>query len=341
VTNLLWPKLKPFLCLGLFSLVALPALFGCSKATQAERNVTNEIQQGSVESGVLTLPEIVPADLGNSGKLQVVATTSIIGDIVSQVGGEAILLTVLMDPGQDPHSYDPSARDLTAVSTAHIIYVNGWNLEISLIDDLINVGRNAPLLPVSAGIAPLLLADGGTDPHIWLDPHHVVTWIDNIKRSLSELDPAKSALYEHNAETYLTDLAELVTYYDERISSIVLSNRKLVTNHDSLGHFADRYGFEIIGSVIPAADTLAEPSSGELSGLIALMRSENVCAIYVETTANDQLAQAAAAELDNCESVQVLTLHTGAVGSPGSGADSYIGMMRANLETIVLGQQHE
>lgn len=291
----------------------------------------------SNEGGVLALPALAPINL-DGGKLQVVATTSIIGDVAAQVGGDLIELTTLMGPGQDPHSYEPGARELTAVAHAHIILINGWDLEEGLLRSLTNIGDAVPFAPVSAGIQPRQFAKtGAADPHVWLDPHNVVTWTDNIQTAFSALDPANAAAYAANAAAYKARLTDLMTYADEQLSAIPAAQRKLVTNHGAFGYFADRYDFQVVGTVLPAFSSLAEPSASELSALVQTMRDENVCAIFAETTANDQLAQSVAAELDTCTAVQVLPLYTGALGPIGSGADSYIGMIRANIDMIVKG----
>lgn len=317
---------------------------------------------------VLALPELDAADL-NDQPLRVIATTTIIGDVVAQVGGDAIDLTVLIEPGQDPHSYEPAARELTAVADAHVIFVNGWNLEEGLGDDLATIGGDVPVAPISANIEPLPYgaeaheheeeeeaheegemheegeaheegddhAHSGADPHVWFSVHNVEQWVENVMHVLSDLDPANAATYEANAADYLTELEALQEYVAAQLSQIPAENRFLVTNHESFGYFAHEYGFTVLGTVIPGASTLAEPSASELAGLIEKMDEFGVCTIFTEMTVSDTLAQTAAAELNNCDDVQVLKLYTGAVGPAGSGADSYVGMFRANVDTIVAG----
>lgn len=315
--------------------------------------------EGAAEEGaVLALPDLAPVESGAAQPLRVVATTSLIGDVVAQVGGDQIALTTLMGPGQDPHSYEPSTSDLTRVAEADVIFINGWNLEEGLVDDLDSIAGDAPLVPVSAGIEPMLIgphghedeADdgaglavgsdedlGAVDPHVWLDPQNVQRWAQNIQATLSSLDPANAADFAANAETYSQELTALQTLMEERLAQIPQERRKLVTNHDSLAYFARRFDFEIVGTVIPAASTVAEPSAQEMVRLVQKMQDEGVCAIFAESTANARLAETVAAELDNCQGVQVLALYTGALGPEGSGGDSYVQMMRVNTERIVQG----
>ncbi len=295
------------------------------------------------ESAILRLPQLEPADL-NDNQLRVVATTSIIGDVVAHVGGQAIDLTVLIGAGQDSHSYEPGAQDLTAVADAHVIFINGWDLEEGLLDDLANIAEADILVPVSAGIRPLPFAEGAKDehqhhedPHVWFDPQNVQQWVRNIEQVLAALDPANAAVYKANTAAYLQELESLLEYMDEQVTQIPAENRKLVTNHEALGYLAARYDFTLIGTVLPGGSTLAEPSANDLVRLAAAMQESNTCTIFAETTANTQLAQAAAAELDNCEQVQVLSLYTEALNPPGNEADSYISMMKVNVDLLVAG----
>ncbi len=292
-----------------------------------------------------------------------VATTSIIGDVVGAVAGDAVDLTVLMNAGQDPHSYSPSASDLTTVASADVIFVNGWDLEEGLIGDLETISEQTPLVPISAGIEPLPFGEGGhhhdeeeaaageehageeahdhgaVDPHTWFSVANVRQWVENARTSLSRLDPANAATYEQNAAAYLAQLDELDAYVRETAGAIPPERRVLVTNHDNLGYFARDYGFEVLGAVIPSSSSLAEPSASDLTDLIGAMRAEGVCSLFSETTVSDRLAQTVGAELGDCSEVRVLQLYTDALGPAGSGADSYIGLMRTNVETIATGLQ--
>lgn len=304
---------------------------------------------------VLVLPALQAIDLAGE-KLRVVATTSIIGDVVANVAGDAVDLTVLMGPGQDPHSFSPGAAQLTAVARAHIIFVNGWNLEERLLGDLQAIGEGVPMAAVSANIQPLHSGEhlhnehegeehvteeahehSGADPHVWFSIHSIEQWVKNIRDVLSTLDSANAATYAANAETYLAELAALDAYAQAQLAAIPTERRVLVTNHDSFAYFARDYGFETLGTVIPSVSTLAEPSAADLADLISAMQNEGVCTIFSESTVSDRLAQTVATELNNCSSVNVQQLYTGALGPAGSGAETYLGMFRANVDRIVAG----
>ena len=292
----------------------------------------------AVSPQILTLPELSPPDL-QGRKLRVAATTSVIGDVAAQVGGDAIDLTTLIPPGQDPHGYEPSADDLRLVSEADVIFVNGWDLEETLAKSLRGMAEDTAVVPISANIQPRILDEktGAVDPHVWLDPYLVEQWVDNAALVLGELDEGNTAVYQTNAQNYLAELKALEESMTADLSAIPPEKRVLVTNHDALGYFAARFDFEILGTVIPSTSALAEPSAADMADLAAKMRQAGVCTIFTETTGNERLAQAVAGELDFCDEVQALSLYTGALGPPGSGADSYLGMMRANTATIVKG----
>jgi ABC-type Zn uptake system ZnuABC Zn-binding protein ZnuA len=177
----------------------------------------------------------------------------------------------------------------------------------------------------------------GADPHVWFSVHNVEQWAENVEQVLSDLDPANATTFEANAAAYVAALEELEAYAEAELANIPSEKRFLVTNHDSLGYFAEEYGFTLLGTVIPSMSTLSEPSASDLTDLITEMEAHNVCTIFTETTLNDTLAQTVAGELDGCDEVQVFKLYTGAIGLEGSGADSYIGMFRANVDAIVSG----
>lgn len=333
---------RSFFCIGI---VLTFVLLGCSP----------EAKQTTSQDEMLTLPALEAIELNDSA-LKVVATTSIIGDVVAQVGGDAIELTTLMGPGQDPHSYEPGARELTAVANADVIFVNGWDLEEGLVADLAEIGAGVPLIPISANIEPLAFGDdeheheetdetanehehSGIDPHVWFSIPNVAQWTENVASVLSALDPANAEIYAKNAAAYQLELEALAQTVEPQLAAIPAEKRFLVTNHDTFSYFANAYDFELIGTVIPAASTLAEPSASDLTALIHEMEAHAVCTIFTETTISDTLAQTITAELEGCDEVQVLELYTGAIGSVGSDTDSYIGMFHANVDAIVAGLQ--
>jgi ABC-type Zn uptake system ZnuABC Zn-binding protein ZnuA len=299
----------------------------------------------------LSIPDLGGITLAEGETLRVVATTSIIGDVVRNVVGDNIELTVLMAEGQDPHSYQPTAADLTIASNAHIVFVNGWDLEEGLVGDLEGANESGVIVPISAGIEPLEgegreeeaheeegeHAEGEEehghlyDPHVWFDVHNVETWVHNVEAVLSTVDSANAETYAANAEAYEAELEALEQYIQEGVAQIPEANRKLVTNHDTFSYFATAYGFEVIGTILPGASTGNEPSAADLTELIAAVQTAGVQAVFIENTVGEGLAGV----LNEETGAQVYELYTDAVGPVGSGAETYIGMIRANIDTLV------
>jgi ABC-type Zn uptake system ZnuABC Zn-binding protein ZnuA len=259
-----------------------------------------------------------------------------------------------MEPGQDPHSYEPTPQQMATVSRAHVIFVNGWDLEEALAHDLPEIAREVPIVPASATIKPLAFDEhedehahadadaskaGAADPHVWFSIPNVERWVENVARVLGDLDPAHAETYASNARAYRAELSELAAYAEEQLSRIPAEKRYLVTNHDSFGYLAHEYDLHVLGTVLPAASTAAEPSASDLVALIEEMEAHGLCTLFTETTVSDKLAQTVAEELAGCDQVAVLKLYTGAIGPAGSGADSYLGMYRYNVDTIVQGLQ--
>jgi ABC-type Zn uptake system ZnuABC Zn-binding protein ZnuA len=268
-----------------------------------------------------------------------VATTSIIGDVVRQVGGDALDLTVLMEAGQDPHTYEPVPEDIRRVENAQIVFSNGFDLEENLIAVLDAQQAKVRIVPVSSSLPDLIKTGqsdhSGVDPHVWQDPANVKLWADTISHELASLDPANRTLFESRAEAYKKQLDSLDAELSAQAASIPADRRKLVTNHDALAYFARRYGFKIIGTVYVGASEVAEPSTGAMAELVGTIKAEQVPAIFVETTVSDQLARVIAQEVGH--GVKVLRLYTDSLGPPGSGADTYVGMMRTNMDMILQG----
>jgi ABC-type Zn uptake system ZnuABC Zn-binding protein ZnuA len=311
-------------------------------APDGENRGTADDQSKASEANDLALPalEAIPPD---ARAHKVVATTGIIGDVVSNIAGDSAEVNVLMAANQDPHSFQSTAGDLRLVADADVVFVNGWRLEEGLLDDLENAAGNVPFVPISAGIEGRMFTNGEgdndeafrIDPHVWLAPANVVQWVDNIETALTTLDPDNADAYQARADSYREEVRELDGYYNERLETIEPKQRVMVTNHDAFGYFADEFGFEVVGTVIPGDSTLAEPSSRDLASLVQSMQDASICSIFVERSANQQLATQLANDLDSCEEVQIVSLYSGALGEAGSGAESYLEMMRVNIEAIV------
>lgn len=273
-------------------------------------------------------------------RLRVVATTSIVADIVRQVGGDAIELATLLPVGTDPHSFQPAPRDAALLSQADIIFINGAGLEEFLAPLLENAGSNARVVSLSEDV-PLRsfsLAgesvdehESGQDPHVWTDPTNVVLWVKAVEKNLSDLDPTNSQGYQSQAESFIRQLNELDTWIQTEVEQVPPEKRKLVTDHISLGYFAGRYGFEQIGAVIPAASTMAQPSAQELALLEDAVKSYAVTAIFIDQAVNPALAQRIAEDTG----VRLATFYSGSLSAAGGPASTYLEYMRYNVRVIV------
>ncbi len=287
------------------------------------------------------LPPLPAVALSAEQKLQVVATTNIVADVVHNVGGDLIDLTALMPVGTDPHAFEPTPQDVAAVADAHVVFINGVGLEEFLEPLLESAGEGVTVVPVSYGVELLQFGDeheeedehhhGDANPHVWFDPHNVMVWVHNVEHTLSAIDPANAQTYEANAEAYEAKLKALDAWIQEQVAQVPEANRKLVTDHTTFSYFARRYGFEQIGAVFPGYSTLAEPSALELAALEDAIHQFGVKAVFVGITVNPDLAQRVVEDTGT----QLVFLYTGSLSEPGGDADDYFSFMRHNVSAIV------
>jgi manganese/iron transport system substrate-binding protein len=289
------------------------------------------------------IPELKPVALSAGEKLNVVATTNIVGDVVHQVGGDRIALTTLMGTGVEPHSWVPTPANMAAIHDAHVLFVNGAGLETNLDKILQNSGGNAVVVSLSQGIANLLpegtsvasVAKPGRqqeaiDPHVWFDVRNVIAWVKTIEQTLSALDPANAETYRANAEAYTQQLKELDAWVGEQVATIPEANRKLVTNHPAFGYLAKRYGLQQVGAVYPISPS-SEPSAQDIAVLEDAIRQHGVPAVFTESTVNPNLAEQVAKDTG----VKLVSLYTDSLGGPGSGAESYVDVIHYDITAIV------
>lgn len=262
--------------------------------------------------------------------LRVVAVETFLADIAQNVAGERLQVQSLLPPGVEPHDYEPTPRDIARVAECDLLIVNGAGLEGFLERLLEGAGGQARVIVASAG----LVAEGAdpVDPHFWLDPNRVIRYVENIRDGLSQADPEGRALYARNAEAYIAQLQALDRWIAGQVQEIPTDRRLLVTDHQELGYFADRYGLRIIGSIVPGTSPEAAPSARQLAQLVEDIRSGGVPAIFVGEQENLQLAQQIAAEAG----IRVVGgLYTHSLSGPDGPAPTYIEMMRHNTRLIV------
>ncbi len=308
-----------------------------------------------------------PEPTVSSRPLRVVVSTTVVGDVVSAVGGEAIALTVLMPPGADPHGFQPTPRDVAALSEADLVFINGLGLEEGLLPVIEGAVAAERIVAVSEGLPVLRGADEpehddhaadeghdeheGTspttatgaehehavDPHTWMDPNHVIVWARVIAEALAQADPNHRRDYEARAQAYIAELEALDAWIRQEVATIPPEKRLLVTDHLVFGYFARRYGFEQVGAVIPGFSAVAEPSAQELAALEEAIRSHGVPAIFVGTTVNPRLAERVARDTGT----RLLRIYTGSLSGPEGPAPTYLELMRYNVRTIVAGLRPE
>ncbi|MCC6944373.1 MAG: zinc ABC transporter substrate-binding protein [Thermomicrobiales bacterium] len=296
--------------------------------------------------------------------VRVVATFSILADIVHQVGGDHVDITTLVTPNMDAHSFEPSPDQIVGLTDASLIFEIGIDFEPWL-DRMVDAAQpDADRVVVSEGVEVRSAGEdhedthadddhdedeheeeqheedehdddhhhGPNDPHIWTNPLNVMIMVENITAALAAADPAHQADYEANAAAYTSELEALDQWIVEQVETIPPDARKLVTSHDTFGYFADRYGFQIIGTPLGTSTAASDPSAADIAELIEAIKSTGVPAVFTENVINpdlmEQLAENAGVEL-------APSLYTDALGEPGTPGDSYLGLMRFNTETIV------
>jgi len=279
-----------------------------------------------------------------AGNPVVASTTSILGDVVKQIAGDAVEQMVIIPSGSDPHHFEPSAKDMANLANASVIFINGLGLESFMDRQLGNLTRASGSVPLIYSVSENISSSGQnghthdhghdhetTDPHVWTDPMNVVQWVDAITAALTNLLPDQSAAFEANAASYKKQLHDLDTWIKEYVSIIPADKRQLVTDHHMLHYFSERYGFEQIGMIIPGYSTSAEPSARELARLHQTIRHHHVRVIFIAYSSNPLNAEV----LSRDSGVKIASIYSGTLGASGSGAENYIDYMKYNTRTIV------
>jgi manganese/zinc/iron transport system substrate-binding protein len=271
--------------------------------------------------------------------IQIVTTTGHVADVVRNVGGERVIVTSLMGSGVDPHLYKASAGDVMTIQQADVVFYNGLELEGRMIEIFERLARTKPTYAVTADIPREKLRqppefEGRYDPHVWFDPTLWSYTVDTTVQKLSELDPQSSQLYHDNATRYKHQLAELDAYARARLNSIPAQSRVLITAHDAFGYFGARYGLEVQG--LQGISTASEAGAADVQALAEFIVSRNLPAIFVESSVPQATIEAvqAAVESRNHQVTIGGQLFSDALGEAGTPEATYIGMFRANVDTI-------
>ena len=277
---------------------------------------------------------------GGDDRPHIVVTTNILGDVVANTVGDAARVTTLMRPNADPHSFEISAREAAMMRDADLVVSNGLGLEEGLqrhLDQAADAGVETYVAGDQIDVLDYSDGDaaGAPDPHFWTDPARMRDVVDGLEKAAKDIDGIDGRAVEQAAAAYDSELEELDREMTDSFASIPEKRRSLVTNHHVFGYLADRFGFRVVGAVIPGGTTLAAPSAADLRDLTAAIEQADVPTIFAESSQPDRLIQVLADEAG--VDVGVSELFTESLTEQGEGADTYLSMMRANTERITSG----
>ena len=308
----------------------------------------------AVSAGSLAVAE-GRMDEPNGDRVAVVATTTIVGDIVAAVGGDRLSLYLMLPHGADPHAFRATPRDARQVADADVVFINGAGLEADFLGDLIASAEPRRVVDLSVRLPLRRLDDdhddddddddhdddhddddsghghGEFDAHVWMDPTLVAVWTTVIAEALAEVDPRHRAGYAGRADALVGELDALDAWVWEQVAAIPRHRRILITDHGMFGYFADRYGFTVLDTIIPGFSTASEPSARHLARLHEAIAEHAVPAIFVSLTVNSQVARVVADDLG----IEVVAVYTGSLSEPGGPAATYQQFMRTNVERMV------
>ncbi|MBM3123797.1 MAG: zinc ABC transporter substrate-binding protein [Chloroflexi bacterium] len=285
---------------------------------------------------ILTLIALLLAACGRSisdAAPEILTSTTFLADITGNIARDRLIVDSLLPFGADPHSYQPTPQDVVKIEQSRLLIINGAGYEHFIESLLENAGGERQVVEASAGIPVRVEAqsEGEVDPHMWLDPTLVMIYVENIREELIRFDPDGAEIYRRNADAYLKQLLELDAWITAQVNQIPAERRLLVTNHEALGYFADRYGFQVIGSVIQSFSGNASPSAQQMAGLVDRIETLGVSAVFLDASDSDLLARQIAEET-GVWVVSDLHLESLTEGPP---AATYVDLMKHNVARIV------
>lgn len=280
-----------------------------------------------------------PLAAAGGGKLAVVATTTQVADFARNIGGDKVTVTQILKPNVDPHDYEPTPADITAIGAANVLVKNGVGLEKWLDETITSAGFKGATADASAGVK---IREGNGDeeekagdPHIWHDPRNAKTMAQNVEKAFAAADPADAATYEKNLADYTAKLDKLDADIQAKIDELPADGRKLVTNHDAFGYYIDRYKLEFVGSIIPSFDTSAELSAKDVDEIVAKIKATGTKAVFSESSLPPKTAEAIARQAGVKVVAGEDALYGDTLGPEGSAGDTYLKMEEHNTDVIV------
>jgi manganese/zinc/iron transport system substrate-binding protein len=310
------------------ALLALGGITGCEADTAAEHTAS------SIKSG----------QFSGDYPIQVVCTTGPVSDMVQNLGGEHLEITALMGPGVDPHLYTAVPSDVEQLAAADMVFYNGLHLEGRMVEVFEKLSRNKPTYAVTDALVEAKDTrlrkppefEGYYDPHVWHDPKMWAECVKHTAAVLAEFDPTHRSDYEANRDAYLKQLDEADQYARQQLSTIPAEQRALVTAHDAFNYFCEAY--ELESKPLKGVSTEEEVTIGRMEEVVAFLVDKKIKAVFVESATAPQLIKAL---IEPCREkghevhIPERELYADALGPAGSGADSYLGMIKANVDTIV------
>jgi ABC-type Zn uptake system ZnuABC Zn-binding protein ZnuA len=272
-------------------------------------------------------------DRASGGRPVVVATTTQVGDLARQVAGDRAAVRQILQPNSDPHEYEPRPSDVKALTGAAVVLRSGGDLDAWLQGVLDNAGSSARTTTLIDAMRTRR-GDRETDPHWWQSPRNAIIAIGEIRDALIAADPGGRDTYAANADGYLARLRALDAAVASCIAKVPRRQRQLVTDHDALGYYADRYAIRVIGTVIPALSTRAQASAGEVARLVRTIRAAGVTTIFSESSINPKLTRAIARDAGAKVGP---ALYADSLGASGTDGATYIGSIKANTRALVTG----
>jgi zinc/manganese transport system substrate-binding protein len=266
------------------------------------------------------------------GKLKVIASFSILGDIVQNVGGERVDVTTLVGPDGDAHMFEPTPADARAVAAADVVFVNGLAFE-GWMDRLVDAaGYKGPIVVASEGVTTRTMDEDGqtvTDPHAWQDLSNGRRYVENVAAGLIAADPGHAEAYRAAAAAYAAEIAAKDQWVRNEMATVPAAQRKIITSHDAFGYFGAAYGVRFLAPV--GVSTEDEPSAAGMAQLVDQMKSERVGIVFIENMSNPKLIETLAGEVGAKVGG---TLYADALSSPGGPADTYLKMFDNNVPQL-------
>jgi zinc/manganese transport system substrate-binding protein len=285
----------------------------------------------AASAALMTTAAICPALAQD--KLKVLATFSILGDLVKNVGGDRVEVAILVGPDSDAHVYAPAPSDAKKVADAKVVITNGLGFEGWMSRLVRASGSNAPVVVATNGITVRKAVDdrghGDADPHAWQSVANAKTYVANIRDALVAADPAGKSTYDSNAAVYLAKLDALDAEVKQAVAAIPADRRRIISTHDAFGYFQQAYGIEFIAP--QGVSTEAEPSARDVARIITQVRQKKVSAVFIENISDPRLMQGIAHETGARVGGK---LYSDALTAPGGEAQSYIELMRHNVRQI-------